>query len=88
MSGGGTVVDEFARQTGFDELSLHTDAETDELALAVGRWLSPKLYLQYITKLNSGSNQVKVRYDVNEKIQIQTETGEIHGADVFYKFER
>jgi translocation and assembly module TamB len=30
---------------------------------------------------------VKMRYDLNSWIELQTETGDTQGADVFFKFE-
>jgi len=85
--GGGWLAAEIGRQLGLDELSLQTGEESD-LALHVGTYLSPRLYIQYITELASSSNQVKLRYDVTDRVQIQTETGTVHGADIFYTIEK
>jgi translocation and assembly module TamB len=30
---------------------------------------------------------VKMRYDLNKWIEVQTETGDSQGADIFFKFE-
>ena len=85
--GGGWLAAEVGRQLGLDKLSFQTGEESD-LALHVGTYLSPRLYIQYITELTAASNQVRLRYDLTDRIQIQTETGRVHGADIFYSIEK
>jgi translocation and assembly module TamB len=89
-AGGGNLLGaEIGRQLGLDELSFQSAGEDgQDIALQVGAYLSPRLYIQYVTELAAASNQVKLRYDLTERIQVQTETGTVHGADVFYTIER
>jgi translocation and assembly module TamB len=89
-AGGGNLLGaEIGRQFGLDELSFQSAGEDGEdIALQVGAYLSPRLYIQYVTELAAASNQVKLRYDLTERIQVQTETGTVHGADIFYTIER
>ena len=86
--GGGILAAEIGRQFGLDELDVQSSGENNELALHLGAYLSPRLYIQYISELSTAKNQVKMRYDLTEKIQLQTETGTVHGADIFYTIER
>ena len=59
----------------------------DARALAVGTYISPKLYMEYESTLGSTADKVKLRYELSNRIELQTETGSGQGADIFYKFE-
>ncbi len=54
----------------------------------MGTYLSPKLYMQYENNLGDKTNKVKMRYDLTNSVQVQTESGDAQGVDVFYTFER
>ncbi len=60
---------------------------TDDRALSVGTYVAPKLFVEYESSLGDASDKVKVRYDLNNRIELQTETGDSQGADIFFKFE-
>jgi translocation and assembly module TamB len=60
---------------------------TDQAGLAVGTYIAPKIYMEYESGLGDESNKVKLRYDLSKHIELQTETGESQGADIFFKFE-
>lgn len=57
-------------------------------ALSLGAYVRPKLYMEYETGLGDQKDKVKLRYDLTRRIEIQTETGEGQGGDIFFKFER
>ncbi|WPL15527.1 Autotransporter assembly factor TamB [Thiorhodovibrio winogradskyi] len=56
-------------------------------SLSVGTYIAPKLFVEYESNLGDQGDKVKLRYDLNNWIQLQTETGDTQGADVFFKFE-
>ncbi len=72
---------------GFEEVRIESGNGLQEASLVVGRYLSPRLYIRYVTGLFSVSNTVQLQYELNKRIQIQTESGDRTGADIFYKFE-
>ncbi len=61
--------------------------KTDKAGLAVGTYVAPKVYMEYESGLGNKANKVKLRYDLSKHIELQTESGESQGADVFFKFE-
>lgn len=63
------------------------DAAEDSRAVAVGTYVAPKLYMEYETAGRDTQDSVKMRYDLTNNIELQTETGESQGADIFFKFE-
>lgn len=90
LMGSGQVLDKVGGHLGLDELKLGEGdgEESDDLALTVGTWLSPRLFMEYVASLSGGGDTVRLRYDVNDWLQIQTETGEQQAVDLFYTFER
>jgi translocation and assembly module TamB len=63
------------------------DAEADSRAIAVGTYVAPKLYMEYEGATGDADETVKMRYDLSKNIELQTETGDSQGADIFFKFE-
>lgn len=84
--GGQLLASQVGRQLGLDEFSV--SGTGDKAALTVGQYVTPQLYLQYVSGLRSQINRLRMRYDVTRWLQVQTETGDQQGADVFYIFER
>ena len=64
-----------------------SDGSDVDRSLAVGTYVAPKLYMEYESALGDQQDKVKLRYDLNRHFELQTETGETQGADIFYKFE-
>ena len=58
-----------------------------ETVLTVGTYLTPQLYISYGKSLFTGSNLFLLRYDIFKRWQIETQTGNESGADLFYKLE-
>ncbi|MFB1489769.1 MULTISPECIES: translocation/assembly module TamB domain-containing protein [unclassified Thiocapsa] len=56
--------------------------------LAVGTYIAPKIFVEYESGIGDESGGVRMRYDLTDRIEIQTETGGNQGADLFYTFER
>jgi translocation and assembly module TamB len=62
-------------------------AEADDRALSVGTYVAPKIFMEYESSLGEQSDKVKMRYDLNNRIELQAETGDAQGGDIFFKFE-
>jgi translocation and assembly module TamB len=60
---------------------------TTDTVLTVGKYLTPQLYLSYGKSLFTGNNLFLLRYDIFKHWQIETQTGNESGADLFYKLE-
>jgi translocation and assembly module TamB len=57
-------------------------------ALFLGRYLTPKLYVQYGMGLFRNAYVFRVRYDLAKHWKLQTETGQFSGGDILYQWER
>lgn len=60
---------------------------SDQAGLAVGTYIAPKIYMEYESGLGDEDNKVRLRYDLSRHIELQTETGENPGADIYFKFD-
>lgn len=63
------------------------DTGTEDRSLSFGTYVAPKLFVEYESGLSDQKDKVKLRYDLTRSIELQTETGESQGGDIFYKFE-
>lgn len=87
-SGAGSAAEEVARQLGLDELRVDAGSGLEEASVVAGTYLSPRLYLQYINELASRETKLRMRYDINKRLQLEAETGKSQASDLFYTFDR
>ena len=57
-------------------------------ALFLGKYLTPRIYLQYGMGLFQNAYVFRLRYALTENWKIQTETGEYSGGDILYQWEQ
>ena len=88
LRGGNLVTRSLARSFGLDELQLTGRPDQDNLALNVGKYISPRLYVGYGMGLMDRANTVQLRYLLGERWSLEAETGTRTGADVLYSIER
>ena len=72
---------------GLDELSVQTTA-TDTGALMAGKYLSPKLYIRYSYGLFNRIGGVLLRFKFNERLSIETRSGDQKSMDLLYTVEK
>jgi translocation and assembly module TamB len=80
--------DRLKRQLGFDVLTIESGGgEVESSMVTIGKYLYPGLYISYGHSLFAGSNVAKLRYEIDEHWEIESEMGDESGADLFYKIE-
>ena len=92
LAGGELFVDQTGIYSYIDELSFEADKTTEQTSLVVGKYLSPKLYVRYVTGIIESSNIVEVHYKLSKYLRVQTEAGyrgssSVTGADIYYTIE-
>jgi translocation and assembly module TamB len=55
--------------------------------VTVGKYLTPQLYVSYGRSLFTNDNLFLLRYDITRRWQVETQTGQTSGLDVYYKIE-
>lgn len=63
-------------------------ASNQSAALFLGKYLTPRLYVQYGMGLFQTGYVFRVRYELSQHWKIQTETGEYSGGDILYQWEK
>lgn len=85
-----------ARQSGsmgytpITSMSAGPGAQTpgvNEAMLTVGKYLTPKLYTSYARSLMSSTYTFRLRYDLAKGWQVESQTGDESGVDLYYKIE-
>jgi translocation and assembly module TamB len=88
LSGGDKLARSIGDLFGLDEMRIESGDSGDQASLVVGRYLSPRLYASYGIGLIESFNTFNLRYEISEQWQLKAESGESHGADLMYTFER
>jgi translocation and assembly module TamB len=81
------VVQRFGNTLGLDELTVQS-TETDAGALMAGKYLSPRVYIRYSYGLFNRIGGFLLRFQVNERLSIETRSGEQESMDLFYTIEK
>jgi translocation and assembly module TamB len=78
-----------ARDLGLDELGFETALGSNDLSLAIGKYLTPRIYLRYLQGLGNGVQDLVMTFDWTRAIQLRGQVGtQSSGFDIFYRFER
>ena len=73
---------------GLDEVALSSDADTGNEELVLGKHLSPDLYVSYGIGLYEAINTLRIRYQLNERLFLRSESGVAKSVDIFWSAER
>lgn len=79
-------------QLGLDELRVDVGETAQQTSLVMGKYLSSRLYVRYLTGIVESSNIVQLRYQLSPRVQIQTEGGyrgsqSVTGGDIFFTIQ-
>jgi translocation and assembly module TamB len=81
------VVQRIGQTLGLDEFSVES-TETDAGALMAGKYLSPKVYIRYSYGLFNRIGGLLLRFRVNERLSIETRSGDQKSMDLLYTVEK
>jgi len=82
-------INDIRAKAGFDTLQLEAGDDFTESELVIGKYLSSKLYLEYVTKLFSDSEVFALRYEFSNKLHLEAESGaDSQALDLIYQFEK
>jgi len=87
LRGGGTLVKRLGQTLGFDEARLGGDG-SGSANLALGRYLTPRLFVGYGLALAEQTNAVTLRYTLTEHWLLEVVSGLTQTADLLYQVER
>jgi len=88
MDNGQMMTSDIAHRFHIDEISIKADKGLEQSALWMGKYLTPKLFIRYMVGLFDQAFSLGVRYQLNDKLRIEAESGKTQSVDVIYKIER
>jgi translocation and assembly module TamB len=88
ITGANLLGKQAARQFGLETMRIESEQGLEEASLVVGKYLSPRIYLEYGIGLLDQASQLRVNYILNKRWSLRAETGEANAGDVFYTIER
>jgi translocation and assembly module TamB len=81
------VVQRIGNTLGLDELTVQS-TDTDAGALMAGKYLSPRVYIRYSYGLFNRIGGFLLRFRVNDRLSIETRSGDQESMDLFYTVEK
>ncbi len=88
IGGGSLLAGRLGSAMGLNEAQLSSTGNLQESALSLGKYLSPKLYVQYGVGMFSPVNALRMRYIVNHMLTLQVESADQNRADLLYNSEK
>lgn len=88
MDKGSMMTSDIAHFFRIDEVAIKADKGLDQSALWMGKYVTPKLFIRYMVGLFDQTFSLGVRYQLNEKLRLEAESGKNQSVDVIYKIER
>ena len=81
------AVQRFGNTLGLDELTVQSTT-SDAGELQAGKYLSPKVFLRYSYGLFNRIGGLLLRFEVNDRLSIETRSGEHNAVDLLYTVEK
>jgi translocation and assembly module TamB len=88
MDRGQSMTSDIASMFRIDEIAIKSDKGFEQSELWMGKYVTPKLFIRYMVGLFDQAFALGVRYEINEKLRIEAESGKTQSVDVIYKIER
>ncbi|HSG38209.1 MAG TPA: translocation/assembly module TamB domain-containing protein, partial [Thermoanaerobaculia bacterium] len=88
LRGGNLLAKKLGARFGLEEARVETTGGLDEASLVLGKYLSPRLYVNYGIGLFEPISIFRIRYILGREWTLQAEQGEGTSADILYTVER
>lgn len=84
----GFITAEIADTFGLDEFTVQTEDDVTESSLRIGKYITPKLFVRYVVGLFNQTASFGLRYEFNNNLRLEAESGIYQSVDMIYKIER
>jgi translocation and assembly module TamB len=88
LKGGNLLAKKIASRFGLEEARIESTGGLQESSLVVGKYLSPRLYVNYGIGLFQPISTFRIRYILGRTWSLQAQQGEGTSADFLYEIER
>ncbi|MBD1399153.1 translocation/assembly module TamB domain-containing protein [Pelovirga terrestris] len=74
---------------GLDVLEFSAgDGNASDAVITTGKYVTPDLYVSLGYSLFNNSNEIKIRYRLSSRLELESSFGQESGVDLFYRLER
>lgn len=88
LKAGNSLSKKIGDSLGIDSISLVSNQTTPLAGIALGKYLTPRLYIEYTMGLLGNENIIKMQYELTGRWKLQVEQGSSYTAgDVIYSIE-
>ena len=87
QQGGALLASQLGQFVGIDEVQLESGSNA-AASLVLGKYLSPRLYVSYGVGLSEALNTLKLRYTLNDRWVLKTESGARQSLDLEFTLDR
>lgn len=88
MDKGQMMTADIAHLFRLDEMTIKSDKGLEQSALWMGKYVTPKLFIRYMVGLFDQAFTLGMRYQLNERLRLEAESGKTQSLDMIYKIER
>ncbi|RRQ20679.1 hypothetical protein D6C00_00900 [Thiohalobacter thiocyanaticus] len=88
VKGGDALAGRIGESLGLDEVSVSGGETAQDAALVLGKYLSPRLYVNYSVGLFDSLSTLNLRYELSRRWSLESEVGVETGADLLFNIER
>ncbi|MBM4210027.1 MAG: hypothetical protein FJ187_05655, partial [Gammaproteobacteria bacterium] len=85
--GGAILAQQLGQRIGIEDVGIEQNL-ANETSLVFGKYLSSRLYASYGVSLAEAINTLKLRYSINDRWTLRTETGKESSAEIVYTVEK
>jgi len=64
------------------------NGDTNDAVITTGKYITPDLYVSLGYSLFNNSNEIKMRYRLSSRLELESSFGQESGVDLFYRLER
>ncbi|MFH1379939.1 MAG: translocation/assembly module TamB domain-containing protein [bacterium] len=87
IKGGEFLSRQIGNRFGLEEVQIQTGGTKQDTQVMIGKSLTPKLYINYGITPFDFANIFRARYQINNKLSLQAESGYSSGIDLQYSLE-
>jgi len=74
---------------GLDVLEFSAgDGDSSDAVITTGKYITPDLYVILGYSLFNNSNEIRIRYRLSSRLELESSLGQESGVDLFYRLER
>jgi translocation and assembly module TamB len=74
---------------GLDVLEFNAgNGDTNDAVITTGKYITPDLYVSLGYSLFNNSNEIRIRYRLSSRLELESNFGQESGVDLFYRLEK